>query len=95
MNPELRENIGKAVYKEAARQLDALDVGTVLSWEEALEDTREHYRLCGEKAVEAFIQPLLPNIIPVVNALIAINPAFEKATKELIRAATGKEWETV
>lgn len=46
MNPELREAIGKAIY--VSLTLDALP------WEFLSEFTQEQYRLCGEKAVEAY-----------------------------------------
>ena len=61
MVEKLREAAGKAIYEEQAARLDAFDVGTVLSWEEALESTREHYRVCGEKAVSAFLAHVRDN----------------------------------
>ena len=84
MNPQLREAIGKASYEALIDDLET-------PWDKLSEDAREINRKSAEAAVEAFIGPLLPNITPVVNALIAVNPEFEKATKELIREATGKQ----
>lgn len=50
MSPELRDAIGLAVYKQDVKHFNPAQ-GTAVPWDELLEDTREHYRVCGEAAV--------------------------------------------
>lgn len=93
MNPELREAVGKAIYEQEKQRLEDLDLGTVLPWDELLEDTREHYLACGEKAAEAFIGPFLPGITILGQELIKNNPSMHDMINEVFRQATGRDLE--
>lgn len=85
MNPELREAIGKALY--ASLTLDTPP------WEWLSEMTQEHYRMCGEKAVEAFIAPFLPSITLLAQELVKNNPSMKDAIRQVFQQATGENLE--
>lgn len=107
MNPELREAIGKAVYEQEKARLedprtglweawdDAIDMS---SWDEAVKNKRmkdicDHYRACGEKAVEALLQPIVPTLVELTKSLVGLNQHQQDAIRYIVKAVTGRELE--
>lgn len=55
MDEKLRDAIGRVLYEQDVKHYNPAQ-GTAVPWDELLEDTREHYRKCGEAAVSAFLE---------------------------------------
>lgn len=64
MNPELREQLGQAVYAAQREVLSSIN-----TWEQLDEDFRELNRLRGEAAVSSFMSTITP---PVMYHLVVV-----------------------
>lgn len=78
MDKQLRDQLGQAVYN--ARCMRPGMVG--ISWLEMSEEAKEVYRLMGEAAVSAFLDPLMPTLQQVTVHLFTI-PALKETLEPL------------
>lgn len=90
MKAELREQLGKAVFKEYYERIvntiapETKDVTWEQQWGQTEEKVKDLYRLEGEAAVSSFVQTIMPMVMQVKEIVV---PMMGKSDKELLESA--------